>query len=123
MNYQLFALGHLLPTLVAPTIGLICYFVASHGSLLRRLLLSSQGFFLFLAAYYALVISLWSKGQWQTFILPFWILLALSLIAMVYSFFHYRGRLAIVHALQVFILPSAFLLWFIGAMTIAHDWI
>jgi hypothetical protein len=85
------------------------------------MLSSSHGAFLLLAIAYAATATHWSGwGTWQFFIWPFYLLLAMYVLATGYSFVHFKGT-KLVHVLQIGQLPVAFLYWFIGTMAITHD--
>ena len=121
-NYQLFALGQMWPALPAAAVSIVHYLVPGPQTLMRRILASSHGILLLLAAGYAVAISKWSTVL-DIYQVPLWLLLVLFLASAIYALFQYRGWRITVHCLQLIQLPSAFWIFFVGTMTITHDWI
>jgi hypothetical protein len=114
----------LLLLLLVPAAASLCYFLSSRTYFMwQRLLWSAHGFILLLAFAYAVAISPWTAhGNWRGLVWPYWGLSGLFVISVVYSLIAFQGHRAI-HLLQLLQLPSALLIWFIGGMTISHEWI
>jgi hypothetical protein len=110
--------------LLVPAVVSLCYYLSSRTYVVRqRLIWSAHGVLLLLAFAYAVAISPWSaNGNWALLIWPYWVLLGLFVLSVVYSLIFFKGHRAI-HLLQLLQLPSALWIWFIGTMTITHDWL
>jgi hypothetical protein len=95
--------------------------MSKESSLFKRALSSSHGAFLLLALGYAALAADWSTfDTWRPFIWPFYLLLAAFVFSTGYSFVRFKGT-KIVHLLQIYQLPVAFLYWALGTMAITHD--
>jgi hypothetical protein len=121
VTYQWFSFGQMLLPLIVAAATSVFYFSVLEARLTKRLAVASHGILLGLAAAYAIAVSPWSMNRWEWFV-PFCILVALSLVAVVYSLFQYRGDRNLVHCCQLFFLPSVAWIFLVGAMTISHDW-
>lgn len=123
-DYQLFALGEIWPALLVPLLTSITYYSLSPESRFgRRMLDAAHGILLVFAFAYAVAVSPYSTYQnAQSWIWPFWMLLGLFVVAVVHTLLRFRGNHWI-HVVQLLLLPSAFLLWLVGTMTITHDWL
>ena len=120
--YMGFAFLQMLFPLIVASATSGFYFWSLEAGFTKRLAAASHGILLWLAAAYAIGVSPWSANRWEWFV-PFWVLLALCLVAVVYSLFQYRGDRNLVHCCQLFFLPSVAWIFFAGVMTISHDWI
>ena len=122
-DYQTSALGQLsIPLFISAVVGLVYYAKAAGSNARQRAAFALHSVALCLAAIYAVVISPWSSDQWQLLILPFYALLVFFLLGLVYTFIRYSGSREM-HFFQLSQLPSAVMIWFVGTMTITHDWI
>ncbi|WP_419811486.1 hypothetical protein [Bacterioplanoides sp.] len=89
----------------------------------RSLIKSAHGILILLAFSYAVWVSeLTEFGPPFKYYAPMYVLLIAGLASMTFSFKAFIGkkRVHLVHGLT---LLSAFLVWFVGSMAIAHDWI
>jgi len=59
--------------------------------------------------------------NYDSWIIPFWLILILYLISLVVSLLKFEGN-KIVHIALIAEIISAFLIWLVGTMTITHDW-
>jgi hypothetical protein len=109
---------------VIPIISSIIYFSFSKNKILKmKLLISSHGFILVLASLFAVFIS--SSTTTQSFKIEYYsfcVLLVLAVISILYTLKNYEGK-NIIHLFQIVNLLSVFVFWFIGGMTISHDWL
>jgi hypothetical protein len=122
VGYQIFAIGQAGLVLLVPAAVSLGYYFSSRTHY-HRLLWSGHGVILLLAFAYAIAISPWSaNGNWTFAVWPYWVLLGLFVVSVIYSLIWFQGHRA-VHLLQLVLLPSAVWIWFIGTMTITHDWI
>lgn len=123
-DYQIFAIGQIWPVLFVPlVVSAVYWFSANNISIGKRLLVAVPGMLLLVAFGYAVAVSPGTgHGNWQKWIWPFWILLGFSLMATVYTFAGFKGN-RWVHLTQLLLLPSGFLIWLVGTMTITHDWL
>jgi len=86
-------------------------------------MVAAHGVLLLVAFGYAVAVSpAIDHENWRQWIWPFWCLLVLFLFAVVYTFAQYEGN-RWVHLVQLLVLPSGFLIWLVGTMTITHDWL
>ena len=122
--YQSQALEQIAYFYIIPIISSITYFILSKNSNLKiKILLSSRGFLLVIASLFAVLIS--STTTIENFKLEYYsfvTLLILAVISIFYTLKVYEGK-NIIHLFQIFNLLSVFVFWFIGGMTISHDWI
>lgn len=89
----------------------------------RSLLKSVHGIAILLAFSYAVwVCELTEFDPALKYYVPMYILFIAGLISMLVSFKTFIGK-RWVHLIHGFTLLSAFLVWFVGSMAIAHDWI
>ncbi len=89
----------------------------------RSFLKSAHGISIFLAFSYAVVVSEFTEfAPAILFYIPMWLLLISGLASMAFSFSAFIGK-KWVHLVHGITLLSAFLVWFVGSMAIAHDWI
>lgn len=89
----------------------------------RSFLKSAHGVLILLAFVYAVVICEYTEfGPPLKVYVPMYILLLAGLASMTFSLkaFHGKKWVHIIHGLS---LSSALLIWFVGSMAIAHDWI
>ena len=115
----LFGSGGLL--LVLLTISAVYFFTNREPSIIARLFASAHG--VITAILYAAALALWNAG-WssQTLLFPFWFLLLLPFVSIIYSFWGFKGHKAI-HVLQ---LPNVLCLagvWLVGSMAVTNDWL
>lgn len=123
-RYQLFALSQMwIPMLAAAAISFVYFLAAEAESLGRRIFAAAHGLLVVSAALYAIAVGPWSEGWWTGYSVPFLAVFAVAGISLVYSLLQFSGWRAAIHALQLLLLPSAVWIWFIGTMTITHDWL
>jgi cell division protein FtsW (lipid II flippase) len=123
-DYQISAIGQIWPVLIVPLASTVLYwYLSTATNTTRRLLASAHGALLLIAFVYAVAVSpMTGYENWKVWIWPFWILLALFLVAILYAITRYEGNRWI-HMFQLLVLPSGFLIWLVGTMTITHDWL
>ncbi len=123
-DYMIFAAGQIWPVLLVPFFSTIIYYCYSkENRSIRKLLVSMGGLILLGAFVYALLVSKFTEnGPWDNWIIPFWILLICFVLLNIYSLVRFNGNKWF-HLTQVALLPSAFLIWLVGTMTITHDWL
>jgi cell division protein FtsW (lipid II flippase) len=123
-DYQISAIGQIWPVLIVPLASTVLYwYLSTATNTTRRLLASAHGALLLIAFVYAVAVSpMTGYENWKAWIWPFWILLALFLVAILYTITRYEGNRWI-HMFQLLVLPSGFLIWLVGTMTITHDWL
>lgn len=91
----------------------------------RSILKSAHGaliLFAFAFAYAVIICEFTEFDPPQSVYIPMHILLVAGLVSIVFSFKAFQDR-GWVHIVHVFSLLSAFSVWFVGSMAIAHDWI
>ena len=122
--YQTQALEQIAYFYVIPIISSITYFTLSKNSSVKiKLLISSHGFLLVFASLFAVFIS--SITTTENFKVEYYSFLALLILAVssiFYTLKYYKGK-HIIHLFQIINLLSVFAYWFIGGMTISHDWL
>ena len=122
--YQTQALEQIAYFYVIPIISSITYFALSKNNNIKiKLLISSHGFLLVFASLFAVFISSTTttenfKAEYYSFL----VLLILAVSSIFYTLKYYKGK-NIIHLFQIFNLLSVFAYWFIGGMTISHDWL
>ena len=122
--YQSQALEQILYFYVIPIISSIMYFSYSKNeSLKMKLLISSHGFILVTASLFAVLISSTTTSEsFKIEYYAFCALLILAVTSILYTLKNYEGK-KIIHLFQIVNLLSVFVFWFIGGMTISHDWL
>ena len=121
-DYQLSALGQIWVVLLVPTITPFLYWFYSKNQIVLRAITSSHGAILLSAFFYAVAVSPRTGfNNWESWIIPFYMLLFVYVISIVVSLFKFKGN-RWVHIALTLELPSAFLIWLVGTMTITHDW-
>jgi len=125
MNYyQSQALEQIAYFYIIPIVSSITYFVLSKNDSIKiKLLISSHGFLLVFASLFAVFIS--STTTIESFKLEYYTFIALLILAAISIFYalkNYKGK-NITHLFQLFNLLSVFVFWFVGGMTISHDWL
>ena len=122
--YQSQALEQIAYFYVIPIISSIMYFYYSKNENLKiKLLISSHGFILVMASLFAVLIS--STTTTENFKVEYYTFCALLILAVSSIFYTlkiYEGKKTI-HLFQIVNLLSVFVFWFIGGMTISHDWL
>lgn len=122
-DYQTSAFGQLfIPLFVSAVTAFVYYAKAAGSNVWQRILFTLHSVALCLAAIYAVLIAPWSSGQWEFLIWPFYLLLVCFLLGFVYTLAKYNGPREL-HFYQLAQVPSAAMIWFVGTMTITHDWI
>ena len=123
-DYQIFAIGQIWPVLIVPLASTVLYwYLSSSTNTTRRLLASAHGALLLIAFVYAVAVSpMTGYENWKAWIWPFWVLLALFFVAILYAITRYEGNRWL-HMFQLLVLPSGFLIWLVGTMIITHDWL
>lgn len=122
--YQSQALDQIAYFYVILIISSIMYFFYSKNEKLKiKLLISSHGFILVAASLFAVFIS--SSTTTESFKIEYYSFCALLILAVsliLYTLKQYEGK-NIIHLFQLVNLLSIFVFWFIGGMTISHDWL
>ncbi len=100
------------------------YFLASRDeNKARRLVSSVHGVVLMFAAIYSWLASFYTTIAEHGFeLLVFQTLLLIGIFFSFYSIFTFRGP-RVVHLTQVGNVISLLVIWFVGAMSITHDWV
>ena len=124
IGYQIFAINQAGLVLLVPAAVSVCYYMSARAyPTAQRLSWAAHGVLLLIAFAYAVAASPWSdQGHWSALIWPYWSLIVVFAISSIYSLIWFQGHRA-VHLLQLLQVPSALFIWFIGTMTITHDWI
>ena len=123
-SYQLSALSQVYIFLFIPVIASLVYWFSSGSLNVReRVLSSAHGLIFVLASFFAVFISGYTEtgdSSFSSYIFLF--IIFLGVISVVYSFLKYP-KASLVHLLHFPNVICAFFIFFIGGMTIAHDWI
>jgi hypothetical protein len=122
-DYQLSSLREGWIFLLAPLLTGLVYFAASKASSRTRMLFAAHSAALISAYIYAVTVSPWTnRDNWQGYEWPFLVLLVAFISGGIYTLIRFDGHKGF-HALQLLQAPSAFFVWFLGGMTISHDWL
>ena len=123
-SYQSSAFSHVYNYLVIPIIVSIVYWLTSGGvSTKERFFISSHGVFFVLASLFAVFISKYTGRDNDNIASAIFLLTLLAgLISILYSFINYPSS-KLVHFIQIPNFICALFIFFIGAMTISHDWL
>jgi len=123
-SYQISAFSQIYIFLFIPiVVSIIYWFSSSDLNVIERILSSAHGLIFFMASLFAVFISEYTEtgdSSFSSFIFLF--IIVLGVISVIYSFLKYPNS-NLVHLLHFPNLICAFFIFFIGAMTIAHDWI
>jgi len=121
-DYQLSALSQIWIVLLVPLATTILYWYHSKSQFARRVITSSHGLILLTSFLYAVAVCpITGLKNYDSWIIPFWLILILYLISLVVSLLKFEGN-KIVHIALIAEIISAFLIWLVGTMTITHDW-
>lgn len=122
-SYQYYSIGEAWFLLTILIVVSALYWWRSRNIGLSRLAVGCSGVFVVLAYCYAVIISPVSGDEnWKVLIWPFNIMIGLGIVLVVYSMIKFKGN-RIIHLLHMVQLPCFFFLWFLGGMTITHDWL
>jgi hypothetical protein len=122
-EYQQFALATASPVLLILVMIFVVYLIVSRGATFkRRFETAAHTLLVILASLYAIVVAPYSGHLTGLWVVPFGLLLLAFLVSLIYSFTHFEGS-RFVHLCQLLELPCAAYVFFIGLMTISHDWL
>ncbi len=123
-DYQLSAMRGIWPCFLVPLASAVIYwFLSAAINKTRRVLVAGHGLLLPIAFAYAIVVSpITGHVNWEIWIWPFWILLTLFWLSMLYTLVRFEGN-RWVHLIQILVAPCGFFVWWTGTMTITHDWV
>ena len=106
--------------MLCPALTAVLYFFCCSGTRGRRIGVAAHSVALLAAFLYAVVASPWSSHDPSVFLWPFWCLLSVYVVGIVYAVVQFKGEEAI-HGLQIFQALNAFIIWAIGTIAITHD--
>ena len=122
--YQSQALGQIAGFYVIPFLVSALYFYKSKGiKMTQRILLSTHGLVFIFASLFAVAVS--TNTSRENFEIEWYIfqgILILGIASVFYAIIKFKGS-KLVHLSQVPNLFAAVFIWFVGGMTISHDWI
>ena len=123
-HYQTAALEEIMYFYIVPLISSIMYFkLSKNAELTTRILVSSHGYLLVASSLFTVIISSITTGEnFKIEYYFFLFLLTLSVASIFYAIKQYKGN-PIIHLFQIINLLSVFVFWFIGGMTLSHDWL
>ena len=122
--YQSQALGQIAGFYIVPLAVSALYFFKSKGaSKLQRALVSAHGLIFILASLFAILVSPYTlRENFETEWYIFQAILVFGLASIIYAFVKFNGP-KLIHLSQILNLLAVFFIWFVGGMTISHDWI
>jgi len=89
----------------------------------QRILISAHGLiFIFASLFAVLVSAMTSRESFETEWYIFQGILIIGIASILYAFIQFKGS-RLVHLSQIINVFAVFFIWFVGGMTISHDWI
>ena len=122
-DYQISAIRQIWIILLVPLIVSVAYWLLSKDeNRWRRIFSSLHGCFLLVSFFYAVLVSpITGIENYEFWIWPFYLLLLAFAVTMVFSLIRFQGSRWL-HLSVLLLMPSAGMIWFVGTMTITHDW-
>jgi len=123
-SYQASAFSQVYIYLIVPIlVSIVYWFSSGEVSTKEKLFISAHGVLFVLASLFAVFISKYTGRESDGIATAIFMLaLLVGLISVLYSFINYPSS-KFVHIIQIPNLICAFFIFFIGAMTISHDWL
>jgi hypothetical protein len=117
-EYQISTIRQIWPVLIFLGFVSVFYWIKT-----KSFLQSAHGLLILISFFYAVVICEYTKFNPPGYYYwPLYALLLFGFASMIFSFRAWPGKKWL-HAIHILTVISSFLVWLIGAMAIAHDWI
>ena len=122
--YQSQALGQIAVFYIIPlAVSALYFFKSKDANMTQRILISAHGLIFIFASLFAVFVSATTSIEsFETEGSIFQGILLIGIASIIYAFIQFKGS-RLVHLTQIINVFAAIFIWFVGGMTISHDWI
>ena len=122
--YQSNALGQIAVYYILPfAVSALYFYKSKDTNMTQRILISAHGLIFIFASLFAVVVSTnTSRDNFETEWYIFQGILMLGITSVLFALIKLKGN-KVVHLSQALNSLSVFFIWFVGGMTISHDWL